>query len=218
MHFMNKNNSESKYKLKLDLLIDIMKDTGFLTDNKVESAIRQVPRHNFVPESMKNKAYENTPILIMEKQTISQPSVVSRMTEWLDLREGQKVLEIGSGSGWQSAILANIVGSGKIFTVERHAKLASFAKKNLEKLGIKNVKIIHGDGNFGLPDESPFDRIMITAACKEIPDALLHQLALDGLLIAPVGEDIQSLILLRKTPEGFAEIKNQKGYVFVPLL
>ena len=218
MHSMNKNNSESKYKLKLDLLIDIMKDTGFLTDNKVESAIRQVPRHNFVPESMKNKAYENTPILIMEKQTISQPSVVSRMTEWLDLREGQKVLEIGSGSGWQSAILANIVGSGKIFTVERHAKLANFAKKNLEKLGIKNVKIIHGDGNFGLPDESPFDRIMITAACKEIPDALLHQLALDGLLIAPVGEDIQSLILLRKTPEGFAEIKNQKGYVFVPLL
>ena len=126
---MNKNNSESKYKLKLDLLIDIMKDTGFLTDSKVESAIRQVPRHNFVPESMKNKAYENTPILIMEKQTISQPSVVSRMTEWLDLKEGQKVLEIGSGSGWQSAILAKIVGNGEIFTIERHGPLANFAKK-----------------------------------------------------------------------------------------
>jgi protein-L-isoaspartate(D-aspartate) O-methyltransferase len=218
MNFLNKNNSEKKHQLKLDVLIDTMKNTGFLTDSRVESAIRKVPRHNFVPESLKNQAYENTPIPIIEKQTISQPSVVSRMTEWLDLKEGQKVLEIGSGSGWQSAILANLVGNGKIFTIERHAKLASFAKKNLEKLGIKNVTIIHGDGNLGLPEESPFDRIMITAACKKIPDILLNQLSLDGLLIAPVGDDIQSLILLKKTIKGFVEIKNQKGYVFVPLL
>jgi len=204
--------------LDLDALIDNMKNTGFLTDSKIESAIRKVPRHNFVPESLKNKAYENEPIRIMKKQTISQPSVVSRMTEWLDLKEGQKVLEIGSGSGWQSAILAEIVGNGKIFTVERHSELASFAKKNLEKLGIKNVKIILGDGRLGLEEESPFDRIMITAACREIPQALLDQLSLDGLLIAPVGDDIQSLILLRKTPKGIVEIKNQKGYVFVPLV
>ncbi len=217
MKFLNKN-SENNYQLKLDVLIEMMKNTGFLTDAKVESAIRQIPRHNFIPESLKHRAYENAPISLMKKQTISQPSVVSRMTEWLDLKEGQKVLEIGSGSGWQSAILAKIVDSGKIFTVERHAKLASFAKKNLEKLGIKNVKIIHGDGSLGIPEESPFDRIIITAACKKVPDALLDQLALDGLLIAPVGEDIQSLILLRKTPKGIVEIKNQKGYVFVPLL
>jgi len=204
--------------LDLDALIDIMKNTGFLTDSKVESAFREVPRHNFVPESLKNRAYENEPIHLMKRQTISQPSVVSRMTEWLDLKEGQKVLEIGSGSGWQSAILAKIVGNGKIFTIERHSKLASFAKKNLERLGIKNVKIILGDGRLGLIEESPFDRIMITAACKEVPPALLDQLSLGGLLIAPVGENIQSLILLRKTPEGIAEIKNQKGYVFVPLV
>jgi len=204
--------------LDLDALIDNMKNTGFLTDSKIESALRKVPRHNFVPESLKNKAYENAPILIMKKQTISQPSVVSRMTEWLDLKEGQKVLEIGSGSGWQSAILAKIVGNGKIFTVERHSELASFAKKNLEKLGIKNVKIILGDGRLGLEEESPFDRIMITAACREVPQALLDQLSLDGLLIAPVGDNTQSLILLRKTPEGIVEIKNQKGYVFVPLV
>jgi len=204
--------------LDLDALIDIMKNTGFLTDSRVESAIRKVPRDNFVPDSLKNRAYENEPIHLMEKQTISQPSVVSRMTEWLDLKEGQKVLEIGSGSGWQSAILAKIVGNGKIFTVERHSKLASFAKKNLEKLGIKNVKIILGDGRLGLAKESPFDRIMITAACREVPQALLDQLSLGGLLIAPVGENIQSLILLRKTPEGIVEIKSQKGYVFVPLV
>ena len=204
--------------MDLDALIDIMKNTGFLTDSRVESAIRKVPRDNFVPDSLKNRAYENEPIHLMEKQTISQPSVVSRMTEWLDLKEGQKVLEIGSGSGWQSAILAKIVGNGKIFTVERHSKLASFAKKNLEKLGVKNVKIILGDGRLGLAKESPFDRIMITAACREVPQALLDQLSLGGLLIAPVGEDIQSLILLRKTPEGIVEIKSQKGYVFVPLV
>ena len=218
MNFLNKNNTEKQYQQKLDALINTMKNTQFLTDSRVESAIRKVPRHNFVPESLKNQAYENTPLLIIEKQTISQPSVVSRMTEWLDLKDGQKVLEIGSGSGWQSAILANIVGDGKIFTVERHAKLANFAKKNLKKLKIKNVTIIHGDGRLGLPDESPFDRIMITAACKKVPDALLGQLALDGLLLAPVGDDIQSLILLKKTSKGFVEIKNQKGYVFVPLL
>lgn len=218
MNFLSKNNFERKYQLKLDALIETMKNTGFLTKNKVESAIRKSPRHNFVPESMKNQAYENRPIPIIEKQTISQPSVVSRMTEWLDLKEGQKVLEIGSGSGWQSAILSNLVGDGTIFTVERHIKLANLAKKNLEKLEIKNVKIIHGDGNLGLAEESPFDRIIVTAACKKIPEKLLQQLSMDGLLIAPVGEGIQSLVLLRKTPKGIVEIKNQKGYVFVPLV
>jgi protein-L-isoaspartate(D-aspartate) O-methyltransferase len=218
MNFLSKNNFERKYQLKLDALIETMKNTGFLTKNKVESAIRKSPRHNFVPESMKNQAYENRPIPIIEKQTISQPSVVSRMTEWLDLKEGQKVLEIGSGSGWQSAILSNLVGDGTIFTVERHIKLANLAKKNLEKLEIKNVKIIHGDGNLGLVEESPFDRIIVTAACKKIPEKLLQQLSMDGLLIAPVGEGIQSLVLLRKTPKGIVEIKNQKGYVFVPLV
>jgi len=218
MRFLKKDNSENRYRLQLEVLIDTMKNTGFLTSDKVENAIRKTPRHVFVPEPLKNRAYENAPLPIMRKQTISQPSVVARMTEWLDLREGHKVLEIGSGSGWQSAILANLVGRGEIFTVERHAKLANFAKKNLEHLGIKNVKTILGDGRLGLPEQSPFDRIIITAACKEIPDALLHQLALGGLLIAPVGESVQSLILLKKTSEGIVEIKNQKGYVFVPLL
>lgn len=217
MKFFKKNNSKN-YQMKLDALINIMQSTGFLNDNKVENAIRNIPRHKFVPESQKNEAYDNSPIPIMKNQTISQPSVVARMTEWLDLKEGQNVLEIGSGSGWQSAILANLVGSGKVFTVERHSELAKFAKKNLEKLGIKNVEIINGDGNLGLPEKSPFNRIMITAACKKVPEKLLDQLAMEGLLIAPVGENIQSLILLKKTHKGIVEIKNQKGYVFVPLV
>ena len=217
MKFFKKDNSKN-YQMKLDALINVMQSTGFLNDDKVEKAIRNIPRHNFVPDSQKNEAYENSPIPIMKNQTISQPSVVARMTEWLDLKEGQKVLEIGSGSGWQSAILANLVGSGKVFTVERHSELAKFAKQNLEKLGIQNVEIINGDGNLGLPEKSPFNRIMITAACKKVPEKLLDQLAMEGLLVAPVGENIQSLILLKKTHKGIVEIKNQKGYVFVPLV
>ena len=217
MKFFKKDNSKN-YQMKLDTLINVMQSTGFLTDDKVENAIRNIQRHNFVPDSQKNEAYENSPIPIMKNQTISQPSVVARMTEWLDLKEGQKVLEIGSGSGWQSAILANLVGSGKVFTVERHSELAKFAKQNLEKSGIKNVEIINGDGNLGLPEKSPFNRIMITAACKKVPEKLLDQLAMEGLLVAPVGENIQSLILLKKTHKGIIEVKNQKGYVFVPLV
>lgn len=217
MKFFKKNDSEN-YLAKLESLICTMKDTGFLTDDNVESTIRNTPRHLFVPDSQRGEAYENAPVPIMNGQTISQPSVVARMTEWLDLKEGHKVLEIGSGSGWQSAILSNLVGTGKIFTIERHSKLAEFAKKNLEKLGIKNVKIIHGDGNLGLSDESPFDRILITAACKKVPERLLDQLAMDGLLLAPIGENIQSLVLLKKTSNGIVELKNQKGYVFVPFV
>jgi protein-L-isoaspartate(D-aspartate) O-methyltransferase len=210
--------TSENYPQKLDDLITVMKKSGFLNDKKIELAIRKTPRHEFVPLSFKEKAYDDSPLPIMNNQTISQPSVVSRMTEWLDIKEGQKILEVGSGSGWQTAILACLVGCGKIYSIERHLELAEFAKKNLNKLGIPNVKIILGDGSLGFPEESPFDRIIITAACKKIPDSLLEQLSIDGLLIAPVGGYLQSLVLLTKTSKGIVEIKNQPGYVFVPLL
>jgi protein-L-isoaspartate(D-aspartate) O-methyltransferase len=210
--------TNKNYQQRLDDLIIIMKKSGFLNDDKVESAIRKMTRHEFVPTLLKEEAYEDTPLSIIKNQTISQPSVVSRMTEWLDIQEGQKILEIGSGSGWQTAILSYLVGHGKVYSIERHSELAEFAKKNLDKLGINNVKIILGDGNLGFPEESPFNRIIITAACKKVPEPLLEQLSTDGLLIAPVGEFPQSLVLLKKTSHGIVEIKNQPGYVFVPLL
>ena len=209
--------TNKNYQQRLDDLIIIMKKSGFLNDDKVEFAIRKMPRHEFVP-TLLEEAYEDTPLSIMKNQTISQPSVVSRMTEWLDVREGQKILEIGSGSGWQTAILSYLVGHGKVYSVERHSELAEFAKKNLDKLGINNVKVILGDGSLGFPEESPFNRIIITAACKKVPEPLLEQLSIDGLLIAPVGEFPQSLVLLKKTSHGIVEIKNQPGYVFVPFL
>lgn len=218
MKFFKKNISGEKYQSKLDALVIHMKNTGFLNDKRVESAIKSIPRHNFIPKSLLDRSYENGPLPIMNGQTISQPSVVARMTEWLDVKEGQKILEIGSGSGWQSAILSKLVGTGKIFTIERHENLANFARENLKRSDVKNVQVIHDDGRLGLPDEAPFDRIIITAACKEIPKILFEQLALNGLLLAPVGENIQSLKLLKKTTKGIVEIKNQEGYVFVPLV
>jgi len=210
--------TDKNYQLKMDNLINIMRNSGFLNNSRVESAIKKTPRHEFVPMSLQEKAYDDIPIPIMNNQTVSQPSVVSRMTEWLDVMEGQKILEIGSGSGWQSAILSYLVGQGTIFSIERHPELVNFAKENLEKVGIKNVSVTLGDGSLGLPKESPFDRIIITAACEKIPQSLFDQLSINGLLIAPVGEFTQSLVLIKKTPHGVLEIKNEPGYVFVPLL
>ena len=218
MNFLKRKPIDKNFQANLDELIDQMKATGFLNDKKVEFVIRQTPRHNFVPSSLQDRAYENGPLPLLSGQTISQPSVVARMTEWLEIKEGQKILEIGSGSGWQCAIIAKLVGNGQIFTVERHENLANFAKDNLKKSGIKNAYIINGDGRLGLPRESPYDRIIITAACKDVPKSLFDQLTTDGLLLAPVGENIQSLILFKKTPKGVVEIKNQSGYVFVPLV
>jgi protein-L-isoaspartate(D-aspartate) O-methyltransferase len=215
---LDKTEIDEKYQSKTNELIKIMKNSGFLNDNNVELAIRKSPRHEFIQKSLLDTAYKDIPITLMKNQTISQPSVVSRMTEWLNVRKGQKILEIGSGSGWQSAILSFLVGNGKIFSIERHPKLVKFAKENLCKLGIQNVEVILGDGSLGLPKESPFDRIIITAACKKVPPPLFEQLSLDGLLIAPVGEYPQSLILFKKTSQGIIEIKKQLGYVFVPLL
>lgn len=215
---MKKIKIEKKYELALNDLIDSLKDSGFLTDIQVESAFRNIPRHEFVPTSELDRVYYNEPIPILKDQTISQPAVVSRMTEWLDVKDGDKILEIGTGSGWQAAILSYLVGTGTVYSVERHPELANFARENLEKLGIDNVHVILDDGSLGYPDASPYDRIIVTAACTEIPLPLLEQLGENGLILAPVGDSSQSLILLKKTSDGIVEIKNQSNYVFVPLL
>ena len=215
---MKKIEIEKKYHTALNDLIIYLKNSKFLTDEKVESALQNIPRHEFVPESELEYAYDNEPLPIMKNQTISQPGVVTRMTEWLDVKNGQNILEIGTGSGWQSAILSYLVGSGTIYSIERHPELAKFAQENLKKLKIHNVHVILGDGTLGYSQASPYDRIIITAACTEIPLPLLDQLSENGLIIAPVGGSSQSLVLLQKTPKGIVEIKNQSKYVFVPLV
>jgi protein-L-isoaspartate(D-aspartate) O-methyltransferase len=209
---------EKKYRTALNDLIIHLKNSKFLTDGRVESALRNIPRHEFVPESELDYAYNNEPLQIMKNQTISQPGVVTRMTEWLDVKNGQKILEIGTGSGWQSAILSYLVGTGNVYSVERHPKLVKFAQENLKKLNIDNVHLVLGDGSVGYPKESPYDRIIITAACSKIPLPLIEQLSENGLIIAPVGDASQSLVLLQKTSKGIVEIRNESHYVFVPLV
>ncbi len=209
---------EKKYQSALDDLIKTIKDYGFLSNEKVESAFRTIPRHEFVVPSELDRAYYNEPLSIMNNQTISQPGVVSRMTEWLDIKDGQKILEIGTGSGWQTAILSYMVGNGTVYSIERLPELVNFARENLEKLRIDNVHVILGDGSMGYPEESPYDKIIITAACTEIPLPLLEQLDENGLIIAPVGDLSQSMILLKKISGEIVEIKNESNYIFVPLL
>ena len=215
---LNRIKIEKKYNTALNNLINYLRDSKFLNDDNVESAFRNIPRHEFVQTSELDRAYSNEPLSIMKNQTISQPGVVSRMTEWLDVKDGQKILEIGTGSAWQTAILSYLVGTGTVYSIERHSELVKFAKENLKKFSLNNAHVILGDGSLGYPQASPFDRIMITAACQEIPLPLLEQLADNGLIIAPVGDSSQSLVLLKKTPKGIIEIKSQSHYIFVPLL
>lgn len=215
---MRKKLTEKKYRIALNDLINYLKNSRFLNDKKVENAFRNIPRHEFVPSSELDYAYYNEPLPIKKNQTISQPAVVSRMTEWLDVKQGQKILEIGTGSGWQTAILSYLVGQGTVYSVEIKPELVKFARENLEKFGIDNVNVILSDGSIGYSKYSPYDRIIITAACTEIPLPLLDQLVDGGLLIAPVGDSSQSLVLLQKTRKGIVEIKNESHYVFVPLL
>jgi protein-L-isoaspartate(D-aspartate) O-methyltransferase len=214
---MGKFQTEKKYHTAINDLIIHLKNSKFLTDDRVESALRNIPRHEFVPKSELDYAYDNEPLPIMKNQTISQPGVVVRMTEWLDVKDGQKILEIGTGSGWQSAILSYLVGKGDVYSVERHPELVKFAQENLKKLNIDNVHVILGDGSLGYSEASSYDRIIITAACSEIPLPLLDQLKENGLIIAPVGDSSQSLVLLQKTSKGIVEIKNHSKYAFVPL-
>jgi len=207
-----------KYRIVLDDLIIYLRNSKLLTDDRVEYALRNIPRHEFVPESELDYAYNNKPLPIMKNQTISQPGVVTRMTEWLDVKDGQNILEIGTGSGWQSAILSYLVGTGNVYSVERHPELAKFAQENLKKLRIDNVHVILGDGSIGYSEASTYDRIIITAACTKIPSSLTEQLSENGLILAPVGDSKQSLILLQKTSKGIVEIRHESHYIFVPLV
>lgn len=205
-------------KEKIEKLIQIMKDKGFLTKYEIEDAIRKTPREFFVPKQHKEEAYEDRPIETKNMQTISQPSVVARMTEWLDAKQKMKVLEIGAGSGWQSAIIAKLVYPETVYAVEKHADLVEFARNNLRNANVGNVQVIHGDGIRGFSEKAPYDRIIITAACEKIPSSLIDQLSEGGILLAPIGKNTQKLVKFQKTKQGVVEKKIEDGYVFVPMV
>ena len=187
-----------------------------IRDARVLSAMRKVPRHIFVDDYMQQNAYADMALPIGEEQTISQPYMVAIMTELLELKGNEKVLEIGTGSGYQAAILAEL--SMEVFTIERKALLAKKAEERFQALGYINIHVITGDGTLGLPEESPFDRILITAGSPKIPEPLIEQLSDGGIIIAPVGIRFsQQLLIVRKSKEGISE-QTHVPCVFVPLI
>ncbi len=184
---------------------------------RVLEAMRRVPRHRFVPESVREHAYEDRPHPIGNRQTISQPLMVGVMTELLQLRGDEKVLEIGTGSGYQTAILSELAGF--VISIERHAPLAERARGLLESLGYHNVQIHIGDGSLGYSPSATYDRILVTAAAPQIPPPLLDQLAPHGRLVIPVGgEEMQTLKALYKDADGHIRSNDYGECVFVPLV
>jgi len=185
-------------------------------DARVIEAISTVPRHYFVPEKLRDQAYEDMALPIGKEQTISQPSLVAFMTNVLEIGESDKVLEIGTGSGYQAAILGKL--ARQVITIERIERLAEKAKKLLKRLGFLNITVICGDGTLGYPREAPYDAIIVTAAFEKVPPPLLEQLKDGGRLLMPVGgRDLQKLLKITKQGDGFIE-KEILPVQFVPLI
>lgn len=187
-----------------------------ITDEKILAVIEQLPRHEFMPESLAHQAYENNALPIGNGQTISQPYMVARMTSMVLESAPQTVLEIGTGSGYQTAVLAHLVP--QVFSVERISALQYQAKRRLQRMDLHNVAMRHGDGWQGWPSKAPFDAIIVTAAAAHIPDDLLAQLNVDGgRLVIPVGEREQQLILIERNGDEYKQ-RNEGAVRFVPLL
>ncbi|HEY0211218.1 protein-L-isoaspartate(D-aspartate) O-methyltransferase [Acerihabitans sp.] len=186
-----------------------------IKDERLLQAIESVPRERFIDEAFEHKAYDNTALPIGSGQTISQPYIVARMTELLRLQPTSRVLEIGTGSGYQTAILAHLVQH--VCSVERIKKLQWQAKRRLKQLDLHNVSTRHGDGWLGWPSRGPFDAIIVTAAPPEIPTALMIQLAEGGVMVLPVGEDTQDLTTVNRLGGEF-RVETVEAVRFVPLI
>jgi protein-L-isoaspartate(D-aspartate) O-methyltransferase len=185
-----------------------------VTDPLVLAAMGRVPRHLFVPPELRAQAYEDYPLPIGDEQTISQPYIVALMTSLLGLRGGERVLEIGTGSGYQAAVLAEI--AGEVYSIEILESLAERSAATLAELGYRNVEVRHGDGWAGWPERAPFDGIVVTAASPRVPQPLLEQLRPGGKLVVPVGRFFQDLLVYTRTADGY-EKRNVIPVRFVPM-
>lgn len=189
-----------------------------IRDVVVLEAFSAVPREAFVSTDLEERAYDNAPLPIGNQQTISQPYIVALMTEALDLKPTDRVLEVGTGSGYAAAILAEI--AAEIFTIERFQSLARSAERQLHKLGYNNIHVIHGDGSLGWPQQAPYDAIIVAAGGPDLPQPLIDQLRVGGRLVMPVGDQREKQTLIRATKQADGEIKQEElTYVrFVPLV
>lgn len=208
---------EDAYARKRMRMVKTQLASRDITDRRVLEVMAKVPRHLFVSPTYRNQAYEDYPLPIDEGQTISQPYIVALMTQCLDLRPGEKVLEIGTGSGYQAAVLAHL--TDRVYSVEIRENLAKKATQTLGELGYRNVQVKWADGYFGWPEEAPFDAIIVTCAVNHIPPPLLEQLNEGGRLIIPLGSTLyfQTLTLITKV-EGKPKVKHISGVRFVPMI
>ncbi len=196
--------TERKYINRREEMVRKHIEARGVTDPVVLSALRKVPRHLFVSEALRDQAYNDCPLPIGEQQTISQPYIVAEMTQALCLSGVERVLEIGTGSGYQAAVLAEIVS--KVYTIERKKTLFMRTRKLFDDLNYFNIVARYTDGTLGWTSESPFDAIIVTAGAPEIPDALVAQLGVGGRLVIPVGDKhSQNLMVIHKTPNGIVE-------------
>lgn len=183
---------------------------------RILDAIKKVPRHLFVPPPYRAQAYADHPLPIGENQTISAPHMVAMMCDLLDLRRRMIVLEIGAGCGYHAAVMAELVGDGHVYTVERLSSLVNSARKNLQTAGYLNVTVFVEDGTLGLPDHAPYDRISVACAAPDVPPPLIDQLKSGGRMVIPIGRYFQELYLVEKR-NGIIK-KGKGGVVFVPLI
>ncbi len=188
-----------------------------ITDHRVLEAMGQVPRHLFIDDSaFLEQAYQDTAFPIGCGQTISQPWTVAFQTQLLELRPGMRVLEIGTGSGYQTAVL--VAMGARVFSIERHRPLYVRTRERLQRMGVRAM-LLHGDGYKGLPREAPFDRVLVTCGAPETPPALFHQLKEGGLMVVPVGDGpVQTMLRVAKQPAGNKEVTEHGAFRFVPML
>jgi protein-L-isoaspartate(D-aspartate) O-methyltransferase len=189
-----------EYKSERDRMVDEQIRARGIDDSAVLRAMRKVPRHKFVPEQLRRLAYADRPLPIGLEQTISQPAIVAYMTEAADVSKKKKVLEIGTGSGYQAAVLAEL--AREVYTIEIIPELAEGARRVLGELGYGNVSVRTGNGYLGWPEQAPFDAIVVTAAPDEIPQALVDQLAVGGRMVIPVGTTNQEIVIVEKNRKG----------------
>ncbi len=206
---------DARYEEERQRMVDQLRRLG--VRKEVLEAMKRVKRHMFVPPEMRDQAYGDYPLPIGGGQTISAPHMVAMMCDYLDLKEGHKVLEIGAGSGYHAAVIAELVGKdGCVYTVERLPSLVEYSRRNLRAAGYTNVMVVQGDGSLGLPEHAPFDRICVTCAAPDVPPPLLEQLKRDGKMVIPIGRYIQVLYLVEK--KNGIEKRSKSEVVFVPLI
>ena len=209
--FMSKQWSE-----KANSMVKYQIEKRGITNTDILRVMKSTPRHLFVPSALSSMAYNDYPIPIGEEQTISQPYIVALMTDLLSLKGDEKILEIGTGSGYQAAVLSQLVDS--VYTIEIVESLANTAKKRLDNLNYKNVVVKHGDGYKGWPSLAPFDAIIVTAAPEKVPQTLIDQLKIGGNIVIPVGDKWQELQLITKIDENKTKKKTVIPVRFVPMV